>query len=58
MGSYNLSVVINPGSTLLSNSQSIMILYFYYFNKPEFERALNEILTLKVIPYNNEMFYY
>lgn len=51
---FAYNVTINPGNVLLSNPQSIKMLYHYYFDKSSFDKSLSEILSLSVKPYEAE----
>lgn len=54
IGEFKYYLLIKRGSVVLSNIQNIKMLYQYYFDKAKFNSSINNILLLKILPYNIE----
>jgi hypothetical protein len=45
---FKYALYVNPGETLLTNVQSMKMLYLYYFNRTAFEENLDGVLKLSL----------
>lgn len=51
LSSFKYLVMINKGKEAFSNTVNIKMLYQYYFNKIAFDKSLDDILSIQVLPY-------
>ena len=55
LSSFKYLVIINQGNEYLSNIFNIKMLYQYYFNKLAFDKSLDDILSIQVLPYDIDL---